>query len=357
MSEKPGDPPRLTRWILNRLDRYEKEFSITGDCSEEFRAIALQKGRMRAVLWIWWQILCAVSSHFKLHLSFGGAMLKNYLKTAFRHFKRAKLYSLINTLGLAIGMACCILTFLYVQYEYSYDKYHENAENIYRVIRDEPENVPRGGTTMENSCPAALSEALNNNIPEVANVTRVRKDRVSIELKGNFFPEDKFFYADQEFLEIFTFPFLFGNPKTALREPFSLVITQDMAEKYFGEENPVGKTLKYLFEFMGNQKESELTITGVLKNVPQNSHFTFDFLASNETLFAIHDQRMFGWGDGISFKTYVLLNSNHDLNVLEGKFTEILQNNSPPPYENNRLYLQPLSPTSIPYSSWREYSE
>ena len=343
MSEKPGYPPRLARWILNRLDRYEKEFSITGDCSEEFKVIAMQKGRMRAVLWIWWQVLCAIPSHFRLYLFFGGTMLKNYLKIAFRHFKRAKLYSFINTLGLAIGLACCLLTFLYVQYELSYDKYHANADNIYRVIRDEPENVVRDGTTMENTCPAALSEALENNIPEVASSARIRMDRVSMELGGNFFPEDKFFYADPEFLELFTFPLLSGNPKTALKEPFSLVISQDMAEKYFGGENPVGKTIKYLYEFMGSNKEYNLTVTGVLKNVPKNSHFTFDFLASNETLFAIHDERMFGWGDGISFKTYVLLNSHSDSNDLEGKFTEILQKNSPPPYENNILYLQPLS--------------
>lgn len=343
MSEKPGYPPRLARWILCRLDHYEKEFSIIGDCSEEFRAIAFQKGRMRAVLWIWWQVLCAVPSHFRLYLFFGGTMLKNYLKIAFRNFKRAKLYSFINTIGLAIGLACCILTFLYVQYEFSYDRYHENSDNIYRVIRDEPENVARGGTTMENACPAALSEALKDNVPEVANVARVRKNRVSIEIDGSFFPEDKFFYADQEFLEIFTFPFLSGDPKTALKEPFSLVITQEMAEKYFGGENPVGKTIKSLYEFMGSSKEYDLIITGVIKNVPKNSHFTFDFLASNETLFAIHDERMFGWGDGISFKTYVLLNSHRDLNDLQGKFTEILQKNSPPPYENNILYLQPLS--------------
>lgn len=343
MNKKPDYPPRLARWILYCLDHYEKEFSITGDCSEEFRAIALQKGRMRAVLWIWWQIICAIPAHFKLCLLSGGAMLKNYLKIAFRHFKRAKLYSFINTLGLAIGLTCCILTFLYVQYEFSYDRYHVNAENIYRVIRDEPENVARGGTTMENKCPAALSEALENNIPEVAISARVHRARISIELEGSFVPEDKFFHADPEFLEIFTFPFLSGNPKTALKEPFSLVITQEMAEKYFGDENPIGKTIKYLYEFMGSNKEYDLIITGVLKNVPKNSHFTFDFLASNETLFAIHDERLFGWSDGISFKTYVLLNSHRDLKDLEGKFTEILQRNSPPPYENNILYLQPLT--------------
>ena len=343
MSKKPDYPPRLARWILQCLDHYENEFSIIGDCSEEFRAIALQKGKTRALLWIWWQILTAVPSHIKLHLLFGGTMLKNYLKIAFRHFKRAKLYSFINTLGLAIGLACCILTFLYVQYEFSFDRYHPNADNIYRVIRDEPENVARGGTTMENTCPAALSQALKNSIPEVANVARVRKDRVSMELKGSFFPEDKFFYADPEFLEIFTFPLLSGDPKTALKEPFSLVVTQEMAKKYFGEENPLGKTVKYLYEFMGSNKAYNLTITGVIKNVPKNSHFRFDFLASNETLFSIHDERWFGWGDGISFKTYVLLNSYSDLNHLEGKFTEILQKNSPPPYENNILYLQPLT--------------
>lgn len=343
MNKKNCRLPRLAVWILARMEKYENEFSITGDCSEEFREVALEKGKTRALCWAWGQIITAIPSYFKSALSLGGVMFLNHLRIAFRIFKRAKLYALINTLGLAIGLACCILAFFYIQYELSYDDYHKNAEQIYRIIRDEPENLPRGGTTMENVCPFALSAALKEDFSEVRNIVRLRRDSVSMQFKDMFIPEDKFFYVDQEIFAIFDFPFISGDPNTALKEPFSLVITRTAAEKYFGNSNPVGKSITYIFDFMGSKKEHVLKITGVLEDIPKNSHFTFDFLSSIQTLLRIHDERLFGWGDGIGFKTYVMLDEQADPRNLEGEFTEILQKNSPPPYENNVLYLQPLT--------------
>jgi putative ABC transport system permease protein len=342
MNKKFYPPPKLARRILSSMKNYEKEFSITGDFCEEFMAIALQKGRTRAILWIWGQIIAAIPFYLKSVIFFGGIMFGNHLKIAIRNFKRARLFALINTGGLAIGLACCILVFFYVSYELSYDRYHKNAENIYRVIRDEPENLPRGGTTMENTCPSALAEALKDSFSEVQRAARIRRENVFLQFEDTFIPENKFFCADREILEIFDFPLVSGDTDTALKEPFSLVVTQNAAKKYFGNENPVGKSVKCLFEFLGSRMEQVLTITGVLEDVPKNSHFTFDFLASSQTLLSMHKEKLFGWGDGISFKTYVLLNGSADLKDLEGKFTEILQKNSPPPYDNNKLYLQPL---------------
>ena len=202
-------------------------------------------------------------------------MFKNYIKSAIRNMKRQKGYSLINLAGLAIGITCFVLISLYVRYELSFDRFHENAQNIYRVIVDTSETYM--GKSKVAITPAPLASAMEEEFPEVLMAAKVDSERAVIEYGGKRFIEDRIYYVDSSFLEIFDFPLKAGNPKTALSEPNCLLISRDMAEKYFGRENPVGRTIRV--------DSRDYRITGILENIPGNTHFRFDFLASFSSLY------------------------------------------------------------------------
>ena len=171
-------------------------------------------------------------------------MVKNYLKIAVRNLLRHKGYSLINIAGLAIGMACCILILLFVQDELSYDRYHKKAEQIHRLVLE----IQAPGKIIDIALSSApIGPALVNDYPEVSNAVRFCSSfgqKALISYGDTRLYEDRFFFADSTVFDVFTFPLMKGNPKTALKEPNSIVITEEMAEKYFGDEDPMDKILK-----------------------------------------------------------------------------------------------------------------
>ena len=189
-------------------------------------------------------------------------MLRNYFKIAFRNLVRHKAFSAINIAGLAIGMACSIFILLWVQNELSYDKFHKNADHIYRLSA--------GGE--RNSGP--MVPELKAKIPAIKNFARlyfVQPTTTVFETGAKRFEEKVVFYADSTLLQVFSFPLIKGNAATALSRPDAVLITEDMAKKYFGNEDAVGKILKR------NNKDN-VVVTGVLKNIPANSHLQFDFI-------------------------------------------------------------------------------
>lgn len=198
-------------------------------------------------------------------------MIKNYLTVALRNLKKNAVYSAINIAGLAVGMACCILITLYVLHELSYDRFHQNAGRIFRVRLDLDLN---GVLYREPSIPFPAAQALAHDFPEVEQAVRFYRndDFPLLEIGDRKFIEERFFFADAAVFAMFDFPLVKGEAKTALSEPNSIVLTEDMARKYFGEAEPLGQTLRY-------QKQFDLKVTGVMKNVPNNAHFKFDFLA------------------------------------------------------------------------------
>ncbi|MCG8604876.1 ABC transporter permease [bacterium] len=241
-------------------------------------------------------------------------MFKNYLKIAFRNLQRHKGYSFINIAGLAIGMACCLLILLYIQNELSYDKYHQKADQIYRFVID----YETKGQVFPNALSSApMAPQLLTDYPDILEVVRFypRSQDVLVRHNEKSFYESRFFYADASVFDIFTFPLIKGDPQTALIDPFAVVITQEMAKKHFAEQDPIGKVLQV------ENKES-YKITGVMKSVPQNSHFSFDFLASFETLPALQNDLPLGLDSWTSnpFYTYVLLPKGHPVAQLEAKF-------------------------------------
>ena len=203
-------------------------------------------------------------------------MFINYLTIALRNLLRYKGYSAINVLGLAIGIACCVLIMLYVQDELSYDQYHEKKDRIYRLV----ELATVAGRPIEAAVtPPPWAPALVKDYPVIEQITRIKppNSRWLIRYGDKRFYERFFVFADSSVFDIFTIPLVQGNAQTALAEPHTVVLSESMADKYFGDENPIGKVITGddLYKF---------TVVGIMRDMPRNSHFHFDFLASYASL-------------------------------------------------------------------------
>ncbi|MCP4157721.1 MAG: ABC transporter permease [bacterium] len=236
-------------------------------------------------------------------------LFKNYLKTAFRNAIKHKGHTCINIAGLSVGLAACLLLLLWIQFELSYDRFHKNAERIYRVTF---QYTADGKTKIRAKTSAPLGPALVNDFPDILKSARFRKNRFLVRFGEKLFYEDIFF-TDPEMFDIFTLPFTKGSPANALTAPNSIIISEKARAKYFRDENPIGKTIK-LYE------DRPLKITAVFKDIPENSHFHFDFLGR----FAdIGEKKMQNWGKG-NFYTYVLTTEKFSSDEFNLKSTQIV---------------------------------
>ena len=232
-------------------------------------------------------------------------MFLNYLKISFRQLFKHKLHTAINIPGLAIGIACCVVILMFVQDELNYDGFHEQRDNIFRVTRisESTEGINQAANTASAPGPTMVAE-----FPQVEKSVRFMfpyPSSVLLQYKDKQFYESDIYWTDSTVFDIFSFPLSDGNPKTALTEPFTMVISKTAAQKYFPDENPIGKIMR-----IAGWKTSDYKITGVLKDVPENSHLKFDFLVSMAGeiskygfLFGERSQ----WNNHF-FYTYVLLN-------------------------------------------------
>lgn len=263
-------------------------------------------------------------------------MLRNYLTIALRNLRREKAYAAINLIGLAVGVACVLLVFLFVQNELSYDRYHEHAGRIYRVIAD----MQFGDHKMrEPQTEGPLAAALVENFPEVERSVRIwfrRGGEVSV--GDQRYSLGNIISTDSSLFDVFTFPLLGGDPGTALQRPYTAVLSRSSAERMFGDEDPIGQVV--YSDLVGEEMPYE--ITGIMENVPANSHFRFDMAVSFAT---IHETRLgTGWG-AFQFFTYVLLREGHSAGQLEAKLPEFIRTVGEPESVDdlNLTYeLQPL---------------
>ncbi len=269
-------------------------------------------------------------------------MLKNYFKIAFRNLARFKIYSFINIAGLAVGMAVSILIILYIQEELSYDKFHKNADRIYRLSR---EWFNEDGTSSLHLARVAppIGPLLKNDFPNtIEEVTRVISDYSTfLRVDNKTFVEDKFFWAEDNFFKIFSFKMIKGNPETALKDPYSVVLTESMAKKYFGNEDPIGKTILY-------ERQNNLKVTGVIEDVPENSHFKFDFLGSFITLndYIGVENLTTNWGSN-NYVTYLLLPKNFPASELEKQFPSFLDKHLTQIYTQERGTPPSVKPSKV----------
>lgn len=209
--------------------------------------------------------------------TFMPALIWNYIKIALRKIRRQTGYSVITIAGLAFGMACCILTIVWAQYERSFDRFHLNEDSIYRVICEDPSSGEPGPVW---GAPPSLGPTLAAEYPEVSRFTRYwnipRREAIqSIRLLN---PLTQVCYVDPAFFSIFDFPFIEGDSKTALQDPLSVILTETSAKRFFGDANPLGKSLKAF------RPEKLMTVTGILKDLPENSHIQFDIVVPFWTL-------------------------------------------------------------------------
>jgi putative ABC transport system permease protein len=262
-------------------------------------------------------------------------MLRNYIKIAIRNLLRHKAFSFINIFGLAIGMACTILIMLWVLDELSFDRFHEKSENIYRVTAMLPELDIKAAVSS-----SPIAQAVQSQIPQIKSTVRLSANNYDLMQVGDVvFEEKRVFYADSNFFQFFSFKLIAGDPKTALLQPESIVITASMAKKYFGNEDPIGKVIRK------NHKE-DILVSGVVEDTPRNSHLQFDFVAPMTYLARNNrDLRENIW-DNFNYYTYVELDEHFDatpeaLAAIDAKFQEIYKANEP----NLKVAfrLQPLS--------------
>ena len=222
-------------------------------------------------------------------------MLQNYLKTAFRYLLRHRVFSGINLFGLATGLSVCFFALLYVAFELSYDRFHERAGQIYRLVTDVETSA---GITYQSSS-APMASTLQTTFPEVKAATRIFLDYLIVRSDQDNYKEEHIAYADSTLFSVFTFPLIQGDPRSVLNAPWNVVLSETAARKYFGADNPVGKTL------LINGGEPAY-VTGIMKDIPYNSHFMVDILVSMSSLISKDSD----WNDNwkrFGFYTYLLL--------------------------------------------------
>jgi putative ABC transport system permease protein len=266
-------------------------------------------------------------------------MFVNYLKLAFRNLKRFKSYSFINICGLALGMAVSFLILLYVNNELSFDKYNQNADNIYRVItNDEPFSTEQPNT------PFILAPTLKKDFPEIEYIARVKRLGVSIKITDKFSGISNFISADPAVFRIHDIQLVEGNTETVLTDPYSVTSSQSTAKKYFNDENPIGKILT-----IKNYGETyDLKITGIFKDLPRNSTFQANFISSITLNYKFYE-KLFSYNKELnpqedwsilSCNTYLLFPENYDSNLFTSKLPDFVKR-----YQEKKrfsYYLQPL---------------
>jgi putative ABC transport system permease protein len=260
-------------------------------------------------------------------------MLKNLLKISLRTIAKDKTYSILNISGLTIGITCSMFLLMYILHEVSYDRYHVNAKNIYRVISNikEPDNAFTWAVAQ-----IPLAEELRDNYPEVKDAVRFFGTGRTLYKNGDKqFYEENFYLADSTVFEMFTYPFLHGDPATALDNSFSIVLPEKTAKKYFSDVSAaVGQSIQ-------NQQGEEFKVTGVLKDIPLNSHFLFDALISRNTRPGYNS----GWGNFGVF-TYILLPDGYDLSKMYASLDKVIKEKVDPIFEQFgikiKYELQPI---------------
>lgn len=283
MSQFQHQPPRWADRFLEWFCHPDLLEEIQGDAYELFYKRAEEKSPKAAKWHFAWDVLRSFRLSTIRNINLYPMMFKSNFKIAVRQIKRQKFYSAINITGLALGIACCLLIALFIKDEMSYDQQHPNVENLYRVALDVNMNE---WTTIGNAIPPSLTKLMVEQIPEVTNAARLNPYFENAgtnivrraEVKENNF-EENFVYVDQSFFELFDLPLIYGDKNSILNEPNTMVITDRMAQKYFPNQNPVGQTL-----ILHNDENEWFKVTGVTKNIPDQTHFNFDFFMSMPTL-------------------------------------------------------------------------
>lgn len=330
--------------------RDELAEEVQGDIEEQFNEALENSSIFRAKINYWFQVInylrpFAISKSSPTFLLNYG-MFRNYFKISIRNIYKQKLYAAINIGGLAVGLCCFILIFLFVQHELSYDRSYENADRIYRIIRryqaDETHLYP--GLQYSAFSPAPLGSALVKEFPEVTVATTVDKQTALLGLeKDDHYLEDGLL-ADEHFIEIFNYRFIQGSAKSALDNPKSIVLTESLSKKIYGDKDPLGQTLIYQNGTPNRYREvihigAPYMVTGVIKDPPENTSFRFSFIASILSNVDYADAiNGSSWGNGQH--TFFLMAEGIDPVAFQEKLPAALDKYSE---EEDKYVIQPLN--------------
>ncbi len=338
MNFKRNRPSRLGLWLLSTAYEESEHFPLIGDFEEIYSEIVQEKGTFSASLWYWGQILKSMPSFFSNSLYWSVAMIKNYLKIILRNIRKHKGYSFINITGLAIGMACCLLISIWVLDELSYDQFHDKAQRLFRVEEDQ---YYSGRVFHVSVTPHPLGPALVEEIPEIVDATRyVWSGGLLFRYGEKAFFEYNIRAVDPSFFQMFTFPLIKGDKDKALDSPYALVINEDIVEKYFGKEDPLGKVITI-------NNAHEFTVAGVVKNVPHNSILQFDVLVPYAFLEKVGRTNLeFGSN---SIGTYIELSPNTNMDQVNAKISGFIK--AKVPDSVTELVLKPFTRIHL-HSYW-----
>ncbi|MCK5145218.1 ABC transporter permease [bacterium] len=272
--------PFLARWLLTRLAVKRNSLSLIGDMYEEYAVCISHQRWIQRQQWLFTEIMLPLISFLRNHFLWRRGMLSNYFKISFRNLKRSPGYTTINIVGLAVGMAACMLIFLWVQDELSFDRFHQHHKQIYRIIQHRD-----GGWS--SSTPFSLPRTLKKDFPEIEQVSRFRNQSAYVKYDDKAFYEEIGF-IDPDFIDMFSFSILSGNKETPIETESQVIITQSAAIKYFGQDDPIGQVLNL-------DNDTDVTVTAVVQDPPKNSSMQFTIL----TNFKAVGQRMdLSWWTG-----------------------------------------------------------
>ncbi|MFC2141442.1 ABC transporter permease [Acidobacteriota bacterium] len=317
-------PPKAAKFLLRVLASRERENAYLGDVEELFFDRVDSLGLRKAKQWYWREVVKAFPRFIQESIRWRITMLKNYLKVAIRNIARHKGYSLINIVGLAVGMACCILILLWVFDELSYDKFHQDLDRLHQI-------VVSGDNQSWLSTPWALIPALKKDFPEIIQGSQYAEQTILMKVEGRLYNESCAL-AQPDFLKMFSFPFVKGNAENAFLDRNSIVLTEETAVKYFGDEDPVGKTIQF-------DGRVDLFVTGVVENIPANSSFQFDLLTHSSHYFG--EDRLFTWS--MDCPGFVMLDANTDPGIVSQKIVDSINKYDKRTNEKYYVALRPAA--------------
>jgi putative ABC transport system permease protein len=350
MKEKNNVSP--PQWPLKFLRFFLKEAyleEIEGDMEEIFLDNVEQFSPAKARRLYTWEMIKLLRpqlvKNFKTLPTFNqAAMFNNYFKIAWRNLIKKTAYSLINIFGLGLGIACCLLIFMFVQDELSYDNYHEKGNRIYRVIHGEETPGSKDNSFAYSAWVwgnAPIGPALKNDFPEIDKVVQFSgRSDILFTYEDKMYQEDGVFFMDSTAFDVFSWKMLRGDPKTALANPYSIVLTESTAKKYFGDEDPLGKMLKGS-ESAGRSNPGDYTVTGVIADLPSNSHFRFNALLSLNTFRKSIPEIFTYWGY-VDFYTYFLVNEQFDEAAFKKKIPAFIARHRESPESRYMIKIEPL---------------
>jgi putative ABC transport system permease protein len=333
MGDKKHRIPGPAAWLLNRILPSQEILHLNGSFECLYSDKVRCTGRLRAGIWIWGEILKSLPGFFYAAIYWRLMMLKNYVLITFRNIRKHAVFSGINIFGLSLGMAVCLLIFLWVQNEFRYDRFHENGADIAQVYSEL--EYSEGSRQIFTGSYYPLAQVLRDECPEVSEAARyLSTSGMLIGYGKNQFRNDTVALVDASFFKIFTFPFIAGSPDSALEENNSVVLTETMARKYFGNEDPIGKILTV-------DGSLDIQVTGVIQDVPSRSSLQFDCIVPFVLAFAPKYQEPEHWG-GNPLQTYILLNKNSDHELVEQKITAVAEKHMNPETVKVSFHMFPL---------------